>query len=89
MEYLNLNFINNIIQNFKNPSPDLEFSRKRLHQQINPILRDGKVRDEYADLLANKEYTPTTLKELQDKALEWILRRGGIAAVGQKVSSRA
>ena len=52
--------------------------RKRLHQQINPIVRDGKVRDEYADLLANKEYTSTTLKELQDKALEWILRRGGI-----------
>ena len=40
---------------------------------------DGHVRDEYADLLANKEYTPTTLKELQDKAMDWILQQGGIA----------
>ena len=69
VSYLDLNSINNIIQNFKNPSPDLEFSRKRLHQQINPIVRDGKVRDEYADLLANKEYTPTTLKELTTAAI--------------------
>ena len=36
------------------------------------------MRDEYADLLTNKEYTPTTLKELQNKAFEWILERGGI-----------
>jgi hypothetical protein len=54
--------INNIPQSGEKSNPDLEFSRKRLHQQINPIVRDGKVRDEYADLLANKEYTPTTLK---------------------------
>ena len=75
--------INNIPQSGKKSNPDLEFSRKRLHLQINPIMRDGKVRDEYADLLANKEYTPTTLKELQDKALEWIFRRGGIVPAAE------
>ncbi len=56
----------NIPQSGEKSSTDLQKSRKRLHQQINPIVRDGKVRDEYADLLANKEYTPTTLKERQD-----------------------
>lgn len=47
---------------------ELSTGRKRLHRQINPIVVDGNVRDEYADLLNRKEYTPTTLKELQDKA---------------------
>ena len=76
---LDLNSINNIIENVKNSSDNLEFRKKRLHRQINPIVVDGHVRDEYADLLANKEYTPTTLKELQDKAMDWILQQGGIA----------
>lgn len=75
----------NIPQSSEKSSDNLEFMRKRLRQQINPIVRDGKVRDEYADLLANKEYTPTTLKELQDKALEWILRRGGIVKAAQDI----
>ncbi|MBQ9789887.1 MAG: hypothetical protein IJW31_09860 [Lentisphaeria bacterium] len=43
---LDLNSINNIIQNFKNSSTDLDFSRKRLHNQINPAVRDGVVRQE-------------------------------------------
>ena len=85
VDNLDLNSINNIIENFKNASDNLEFSRKRLHQQINPIVRDGKVRDEYADLLAKKEYTPTTLKELQNKAFEWILERGGIVKAAQDI----
>jgi hypothetical protein len=51
VSYLDLNSVNNIIQNFKNPSADLEFSRKRLHNQINPAVRDGVVRQEFADLL--------------------------------------
>ena len=85
VDNLDLNSINNIIENFKNASDNLDFSRKRLHQQINPIVRDGKVRDEYADLLANKKYTPTTLKALQDKAFNWILERGGIVKAAQDI----
>ena len=50
VSYLDLNSINGIIQNFENTSPDLQKSRKGLHQQVNPIVRDGKVRDEYADI---------------------------------------
>ena len=65
---------NNIPQSGEKSSDNLEFSRKRLHQQINPVVRDGVVREEYADLLANKEYTPERLEEWGRKAEEWILR---------------
>jgi hypothetical protein len=73
------------IGTFDGINPDIRYSRKRLHQQVIPIVRDGKVRDEYADLLAKKEYTPTTLKELQDKAFNWILERGGIVKAAQDI----
>ena len=33
---LDLNSINNIIENFENASDNLEFRKKRLHQQIKP-----------------------------------------------------
>ena len=81
---LDLNPINNIIENFKNASDNFEFSRQRLHQQINPVVRDGVVREEYADLLANKEYTPERLEEWGRKAEEWILRQGGVTQAAQK-----
>lgn len=68
----------NIPQSGEKSSAELEKSRKRLHQQINPVVRDGVVRDEYADLLSNKEYTPETLEKWSRKALEWILEQGGI-----------
>ena len=60
----------NISQSNKNSSPGLEFSRKILHQQINPIVRDGKVRDEYAELLENKEYTPESIDKWLAQAFE-------------------
>lgn len=74
----------NIPQSGEKSSADLEFSRKRLHQQINPVVRDGIVRDEYADLLANKEYTPETLEKWSNEALEWILKQGGIRPAAEK-----
>ena len=84
-------FILKIIQNQlfstgfdKENSKNLGFSRKRLHQQINPVVRDGVVRKEYADLLANKEYTPERLEEWGRKAEEWILRQGGVTQAAQK-----
>lgn len=64
---------------------DVNYRRKRLHRQINPIVVDGNVRDEYADLLNRKGYTPTTLKELQDKALDWILKQGGIVPAAESI----
>ena len=84
VSYLDLNSINNIIKNFKNSSPDLEFSRKRLHQQINPVIRDGVVRDEYADLLSVKEYTPETLEKWSKEAMEWILKQGGVKPAAEQ-----
>ena len=69
----------NIIKNFKNANDDLQFSKKRKHQQINPVVVNGVVRDEYADLLENKEYTPEKIAEWQAQALEWIEKAGGAA----------
>ena len=40
----------NIPQSGEKSRPNLDFSRKKLHQQIIPIVRDGKVRDEYATI---------------------------------------
>lgn len=56
----------------------IQFSRKRSSEQINPVVVDGKVREEYADLLSERKYTVQTLKALQAKALEWIKRNGGV-----------
>ena len=75
---LDLNSINNIIKNFKNANDNLQFSRKRSSEQIIPVVVDGKVREEYADLLSERKYTVQTLKALQGKALEWIKRNGGV-----------
>lgn len=63
----------------------IQYRKKMLHQQINPVIRDGKVRDEYADLLENKEYTPEKIADWQDKAFEWILRRGGIVQAAKDI----
>ena len=57
---------------------NLQISRKRSSEQINPVVVDGKVREEYADLLSERKYTVQTLKVLQGKALEWIKRNGGV-----------
>lgn len=62
----------------------IEF-RKKLHSQVNPVVVDGHVREEYADLLSKKEYTPTTLKELQDKAMDWIIKQGGIVQAADAI----
>ena len=36
------------------------------------------MRDEYADLLLNKEYTPEKISQWQKKAMEWLLQNGGV-----------
>ena len=41
----------NVPQSGEKSSDNLEFRRKRLHRQINPVVVDGNVRDEYADLV--------------------------------------
>ena len=71
------------IGTFDPENPDINYSRKILHQQINPIIRDGKVRDEYADLLENKEYTPETIEKWQNQAFDWIERQGGVAPAAE------
>ena len=68
VSYLDLNSINNIIENFKNPSLESEKNQEKFHitrkrKQINPIVQAGKVRDNYQDLLENREYTPETIEQ--------------------------
>lgn len=65
-------------QRFNRKKEDIRYSRKRLHQQINPVVVNGFVRDEYQDLLDNKEYTPETLAKWGEQAKEWIIRNGGV-----------
>ena len=72
-------------QEKENIKDNLDFRQKRLRQQINPVLIDGKVRDEYADLLEKKGITPEKIKEWSDKAIEWILSRGGIVNAAQEI----
>ncbi len=55
-----------------------KFSLSRQHQQVNPILKDGKIRDEYRSWLENGRYTPQQVGEWHDKALRWIARQGGV-----------
>jgi len=62
----------NIPQSDKKSSDNLEFSNKRLHNQINPAVRDGVMRQEFADLLEKKEYTPETIYRKKQKCfLRW------------------
>ena len=63
---------------------DVRYMRKRLHQQINPIVVDGVVRQEYQDLLENKEYTPERMKDWGERAMEWIVSHGGIVPAAKE-----
>ena len=76
-----------IPQSGEKSSNNLEFRKKRLHRQINPVVVDGHVRDEYADLLNRKGYTPTSIKELQDKAMDWIVKKGGVVPAAEAIIS--
>ena len=74
----------NISQSDEKSRKNLEFSKKRLHQQINPVIRGGVVRDEYTDLLSVKEYTPETLEKWSKEAMEWILKQGGVKPAAEQ-----
>ncbi len=69
---------------FNKKVDDVNYSKKRLHQQINPVVRDDVVRDEYADLLSVKEYTPETLEKWSKEAMEWILKQGGVKPAAEQ-----
>jgi RNA polymerase sigma factor (sigma-70 family) len=73
------NTINNIPQNTeKSNENQKKYHITRKRKQINPIVQDGKVRDNYQDLLENKEYTPETIEQWDKKAVDWIDKLGGI-----------
>jgi RNA polymerase sigma factor (sigma-70 family) len=57
---------------------DVKYHITRKRKQINPIIQDGKVRDNYQDLLENREYTPETIEQWDKKAVDWIDKLGGI-----------
>ena len=59
--------------------------KKQLRQQINPIVQDGTVRDEYQDLLNGSQYTPETISEWADKAMDWFGSVGGVERAAQLV----
>lgn len=57
----------------KNDSPVMLYSLRR---QTNPIVQDGQVRDEYQDLLDTGQYTPETIAQWEERALQWLDRVG-------------
>lgn len=63
----------------------VRYSEKFLHHQIVPVIRDGVVREEYEDLLNNKEFTRKTLPEIDQKAFDWIVKQGGILPAMEKI----
>ena len=75
------------IGTFDPGNPDIQYSlRERKHQQINPIVSNGKVRAEYQDLLDKKEYTPEHIPEWDRKAIEWITSRGGVRPAAELIA---
>lgn len=62
----------------------LSISRPR--KQVNPVIEDGNVKDEYQDLLENGKYEPEQVKEWADKAQSWILRMGGIENAAKAIA---
>ena len=65
---------------------DVQYSLKQ-HRQVNPIVVDGQVRAEYADLLNDREYTPETIGQWQDRAIEWIERQGGVVQAAEQIAN--
>ena len=74
-----------IPQSGEKSNENIEYRKKILRQQINPVVQDGKVRDEYADLLARKGYTPEKIADWQKMAFDWILERGGIIQAAKDI----
>lgn len=59
------------------------------HRQVNPIMLDGEVRDEYRSWLENGRYTPEQVAEWYDKALAWVGRQGGPLKAAQEFAEGA
>jgi hypothetical protein len=54
-------------------------------RQVNPIIEDKALQEEYAEELKKNEYTPETLKQWDEAAVKWILRHGGILGTVEAV----
>lgn len=59
----------------------------RKHQQVNPVVVNGQVQAEYADLLDNREYTPETIADWDQRAIAWIDRQGGIEQAAKQIAN--
>ena len=51
---------------------------RKHHKQIIPIVQDGIVRDKHQELLENRDYTPETIEQWDERAIEWIVDQGGL-----------
>ena len=65
---------------FENPRM---YSLRR--RQVNPIIEDKALQEEYAEELSKNEYTPETLEQWDREAVKWILRNGGILGAVEKI----
>lgn len=75
--------INKLQQKHEKVKQFIEKNQEKYHitrkrNQINPIIQDGRVRRNHADLLENKEYTPETIEQWDKSAVDWIMKQGGV-----------
>lgn len=68
----------------KNPKKD-EKQHSLRRRQVNPIIEDKALQEEYAEELSKNEYTPETLEQWDREAVKWILRNGGILGAVEKI----
>ena len=58
----------------------------RKHQQVNPVIANGQVRAEYADLLNDRDFPAEHIAEWDQKAIEWITSRGGVRPAAELIA---
>ncbi len=73
-------------ERFNQKKPDIRYSLKR-HRQVNPIVQDGEIRDEYQKFLDGTEYTPDRVANWDKDAIEWIRRQGGIQQAAEQIAN--
>lgn len=64
------------------------WQKKRKLKQLNPVVQDGVVKEEYQYLLDSKEekVTPEKIADWDNQAVEWIVQQGGILPAMQKIN---
>ena len=76
----------NITDSGEKSSDGAEYSlAQKPRQQVNPIVSNENIRREYAEELGRNAYTPETVAEWDQKAVDWITRQGGVAGAVEAI----